>query len=194
MLKRAFDILISLVLLVIFSPFLILISIAIKVDSSGEVIFRQERVGRFGQIFRIHKFRSMKKNSSMQLTLGESDNRITRVGKFVRKLHLDELLQLIDVLSGNMSLVGPRPEVPEFTKYYKDKWKKVLSIRPGITGYGTLKTVDFEYKALSKSKDPKQDYIKIILPKKLDLEIEYLKKQSFVFDLKLMLLTLKRFF
>lgn len=193
MLKRAFDILLASVLLVIFSPFLILISIAIKLDSSGEIIFRQERVGRFGQIFRIHKFRTMRKNTSMQLTLGDSDNRITRVGKIVRKFHFDELLQLIDVLYGNMSLVGPRPEVPEFTKYYKDKWEKVLSVRPGITGYGTLKTVDFEYKTLAKSKDPKQDYIKIILPKKLYLELEYIKKQSFLFDLKLMVLTVKRF-
>lgn len=193
MLKRAFDILVAMVLLVVFSPLLIIISIAIKCDSPGEIIFRQERVGKFGQIFLIHKFRTMKKNSSMQLTLGDGDYRITRVGKIVRKYHFDELLQLIDVLMGNMSLVGPRPEVPEFTKYHKEKWKEVLKIRPGITGYGTLKTLDFEYKTLANSKDPKQDYIKIILPKKLDLELEYLKKQSFLFDLKLMIITLKRF-
>lgn len=194
MLKRIFDIVIALSVLAISSVFLIIIAIAIKLESKGEVIFRQERVTQDGRIFRIHKFRSMKKNvSNTLLTTGDNDKRITKVGKFVRKLHLDELLQLIDVLKGDMSLVGPRPEVPKYTKYHKEKWAKVLKIKPGITGYGTLKCIEFEYKTLAASKNPEDDYIDKVLPKKLDLEIEYIKKQSFLLDLKIIWWTVKRF-
>lgn len=194
MLKRFFDISISFAVLILAMPILILVAIAIKMETHGNIIFRQERVTRDGRVFLIHKFRSMKVSAKESLlTLGDGDKRITKVGRFIRKFHIDELVQLIDVLKGDMSLVGPRPEVPKYTNYYKDKWKKVLQVRSGITGYGTLKTVDYEYEVLKKSKTPEQDYIKKILPKKLDLEIEYIEKQSMLLDLRIICRTVKRF-
>ncbi len=188
MLKTIFDYVSASIGLIILSPIFLLVAVAIKLDSKGPVFFRQERVGKNGKIFLIHKFRSMRINKGLELTSGD-DKRITRIGKLIRKLHLDEAIQLIDVVQGNMSIVGPRPEVPKYIKYYPEKWKKVLSIKPGITGYGVIKTSKLEYKTLSNSKNIEKDYIEKILPKKLDSEIYYLNNQNFILDLKLILLT-----
>ncbi len=188
MLKRLFDIFASLCGLLVLSPILILTAIFIKLDSKGPVFFRQERVGLNGKKFRIHKFRSMYINSGLELTSGE-DKRITKVGKVIRKLHLDEVIQLIDVLQGNMSIVGPRPEVPKYIKYYPEKWEKVLSVRPGITGYGVIKTARFEYKTLAKAKNIEDAYIKKVLPKKLDCEIYYATNHNLWLDSKIILFT-----
>lgn len=193
MLKRLFDILISLLALIIFCvPFLIL-GVMIKLESKGPVFFRQARVGKDGKIFMIHKFRSMKeRNSDLLLTIGD-DERITRVGKYIRKLHLDELCQTIDVLLGHMSLVGPRPETPNFTAYYEDDWKEVLKVKPGITGLSSIKYSHVEYKLLAAATDPEKLYIKQILPKKLRYEKFYVNHQSLSFDCYIIFLTLKYF-
>jgi lipopolysaccharide/colanic/teichoic acid biosynthesis glycosyltransferase len=189
MLKRLFDICASLSGLIVLSPILLLTAIFIKLDSKGPIFFRQERVGLHGKKFRIHKFRSMYINSGLELTSGE-DKRITKVGKIIRKLHLDEVIQLIDVLQGNMSIVGPRPEVPKYIKYYPEKWKKVLSVRPGITGYGVIKTARFEYETLAKTKNIEDTYIKKVLPKKLDCEVYYATNHNLWLDLKIIFKTI----
>lgn len=188
MLKRLFDICASLCGLIALSPLLILTAIFIKLDSKGPVFFRQERVGLNGKKFRIHKFRSMHINSGLELTSGE-DKRITKVGRVIRKLHLDEVIQLIDVIQGNMSIVGPRPEVPKYVKYYPEKWEKVLSVRPGITGYGVIKTAKFEYKTLATAKNVENAYIKKVLPKKLNYDIYYANHHSLWLDLQIILIT-----
>ncbi len=189
MLKTLFDYTSASIGIIILSPIFLLVAIAILLDSKGPVFFRQERVGKDGKIFLIHKFRSMKINKGLELTSGD-DKRITRIGKLIRKLHLDEAIQLIDVVQGNMSIVGPRPEVPKYIKYYPEKWKKVLSIKPGITGYGVIKTAKLEYKTLSNSKNIEKDYIEKILPKKLDSELFYIAKKGMILDIKIIFITL----
>jgi lipopolysaccharide/colanic/teichoic acid biosynthesis glycosyltransferase len=169
------------------------IALWIKLDSSGPVFFRQERVGLNGKIFKIHKFRTMKKFSEGygKLTIGD-DIRITKSGLFLRKFKLDELPQLIDVLIGKMSLVGPRPEVKEFIDLYQKKIKnKILSIRPGITDMASIELVD-ESATLGKYKDPKQAYIDIILPIKQKHYLDYIDRLSMWLDIKIILLTLKK--
>ncbi len=189
MLKRLFDVFASICGLLALSPLLILTAIFIKLDSKGPVFFRQERVGLNGKLFSIHKFRSMYINSGLELTSGK-DNRITKVGKVIRKLHLDEVIQLIDVLQGNMSIVGPRPEVLKYIKYYPEKWEKVLSVRPGITGYGVIKTAKFEYKTLATAKNVEDAYIKKVLPKKLDYEVYYVNHNNLWLDFKIIFKTI----
>lgn len=191
MLKRSFDVFASFAGLLVLSPVLILVSIWIKLDSPGPVFFRQVRVGRFGETFRIHKFRTMRVDaeSSGRLTIG-TDSRITRSGRFLRKSKIDELPQLIDVLSGNMSLVGPRPEVQEFIDCYPDHIRqKVLSVRPGITDKASIEMVD-ENEMLANYDDARKAYIDIILPIKQTYYLEYVAQQSLLLDLKLIVLTL----
>ena len=165
MLKRCFDISASLVGLLFIFPIFVFISIWIKLDSSGPVFFRQNRVGRYGVLFDIYKFRTMNVDSESagRLTVG-SDSRITSSGHFLRKTKIDELPQLFDVLMGRMSFVGPRPEVPEFIDCYpKDVKEKVLSVRPGITDRASIEMVD-ENEILARYQDSRQAYIDIILP------------------------------
>lgn len=193
MLKRLFDISCSFLGLVFLAPILSLIIIWIKYDSPGPIFFRQVRVGRFDRPFKIHKFRSMRLNSENagRLTIG-ADNRITRSGSFLRKYKLDELPQLIDVLIGNMSLVGPRPEVQEFIDCYPSKLReKILSVRPGITDRASIEMVD-ENEILGKSNDPHQLYINEILPLKQKYYLEYVENQSLINDIKIILTTLKK--
>lgn len=191
MLKVCFDYLSAFIGLLLLSPFLLLLAIAIKLESRGPVFFMQTRVGLNGKEFEIFKFRSMRANNGLALTVGE-DRRITYVGKFIRRCHLDEFAQLINVMKGEMSLVGPRPEIPKYTSHYKPKWKKILAVKPGITGLTQVEFSETEYKLLANCKDPEATYIKKILPPKLDLEIKYIDTRSFLGDMKLIFRTLLR--
>ncbi|MFG1489537.1 sugar transferase [Oceanospirillum sp. HFRX-1_2] len=191
MLKRSFDVFASFVGILVLSPVLILVSIWIKLDSPGPVFFRQVRVGRFGETFRIHKFRTMRVDaeSGGRLTIG-ADSRITRSGQFLRKTKIDELPQLIDVLLGKMSLVGPRPEVQEFIDFYPDHVRqKVLSVRPGVTDRASIEMVD-ENELLAGYDDARKAYIDIILPVKQKYYLEYVENQSFFLDIALIFKTL----
>ena len=158
--KRLFDLVFSLLVLTVFLPFGIIISLLILFSSGGGVFYRQERIGKGGVAFKLFKFRSMRKNSDKigTLTVGMRDSRITRVGVFIRKYKLDEFPQFINVLIGNMSIVGPRPEVKEFVDLYTKEQRKVLEVKPGITDYASLEYFN-ENALLAKSNDPKKTYI-----------------------------------
>lgn len=192
MVKRTFDFVVSLLGLIILSPLFLLVAIWIKLDSKGSVFFRQKRVGLNGELFAIHKFRTMRENTEKEsrLTIG-SDNRITRSGKFLRKSKLDELPQLIDIVLGKMSLVGPRPEVPEFMDLYpREQREKILSVRPGITDKASIEMID-ENELLGQSEDARQDYINVIMPMKAKYYLEYVDNHSLVKDIKIIFLTFK---
>lgn len=190
--KRIFDFSASLIGLIILSPFFIIIAFLIKSDSPGPVFFRQSRVGQFGQLFEIFKFRTMTVSDPSkysQITIG-ADPRITRLGYFLRKYKIDELPQLIDVLLGRMSLVGPRPEVPIYVNYYPGDIKHtVLSVKPGITDKASI-----EFKAeadiLEKSIDPQREYIEKILPIKLSHHLDYVRNRSLKGDFLIILKTI----
>jgi lipopolysaccharide/colanic/teichoic acid biosynthesis glycosyltransferase len=194
LLKRLFDIVCSLTGLIILAPFFIIIALLIKITSNGPVFFRQVRVGRFGHEFSIHKFRTMVINAEAigpQITIG-ADGRVTKVGSYLRKYKLDELPQLIDVLLGYMSLVGPRPEVPKYVATYPNEIKEIiLSVRPGITDWASIKMID-ENLLLAKAENPKQAYIEVILPQKLAYAIKYVKTRSLLIDLQIILATLAK--
>jgi lipopolysaccharide/colanic/teichoic acid biosynthesis glycosyltransferase len=193
MLKRLFDVFCAALGLVALLPVLVLISVWIKLDSPGPVFFRQVRVGRFGIPFRIHKFRTMRVNAEQigRLTVG-CDSRITRSGHLLRKTKLDELPQLIDVLIGKMSLVGPRPEVQEFIDCYPEDIKvKVLSVRPGITDRASIEMVD-ENEILSKYPDPRQAYIDHILPIKQRYYVEYVDNHVVFTDIMIIFGTIQK--
>ena len=193
MIKRLFDFIASLMGIFLLSPFLMLISVWIKLDSEGPIFFRQVRVGLNGMSFKIHKFRTMKESSENQgrLTIG-NDDRITQSGQFLRKFKFDELPQLIDVFIGKMSLVGPRPEVQEFIDIYPvDVKNKILSIKPGITDMASIEMAN-ENDILGKYKNPKQAYIDIILPIKQKHYLNYVDNHSMWIDIKIIFLTLKR--
>jgi len=189
--KRIFDLCASLTGLVLLSPLFLLIAIFIKRDSRGPVFFRQTRVGREGQPFRIHKFRTMATDTpakGLQITVG-ADPRITRTGCWLRKYKLDELPQLIDVVRGKMSLVGPRPEVPEYVAHYPPDVKQVvLSVRPGITDNASIEYRD-ENDILSKSDDPEREYIEKVMPVKLEYYRRYVEERSMTGDLAIILRT-----
>ncbi len=193
MLKRLFDISLSLIGLFLLSPVFVVVAIWIKVDSQGPVFFRQSRVGRFGVVFEIHKFRtmSMGTESHGRLTVGR-DVRITRAGAFLRKSKIDELPQLIDVLLGDMSLVGPRPEVQEFINYYPDDIREiVLSVRPGITDRASIEMID-ENEILAKYDNPTQAYIDVVLPMKQQYYCEYVNNNSVLSDLEIIFATVAK--
>jgi lipopolysaccharide/colanic/teichoic acid biosynthesis glycosyltransferase len=192
--KHIFDFVLSLCGLIILSPLFLLLAIWIKIDSPGPVLFRQERVGYLGRRFRIHKFRTMFADAAgISLTIG-NDPRITRCGRFLRRFKLDEFPQLIDVLKGDMSLVGPRPEVPRYmAQYPEDSRKLVLSVRPGITDIAAIKFKN-ENELLNNSKDPEKDYIEKILPIKIKYYQEYISSRSLALDLKLIFQTIKALF
>ena len=190
--KRLFDFLTSSIGLLMLSPLFLVIALAIKLDSSGAVFFRQERVGQWGKKFRIHKFRTMVTGSDqygLPITVG-TDLRITRVGAFLRKTKLDELAQLIDVFRGVMSLVGPRPEVPLYVAYYPaDARNMILSVKPGITDWASIKFKN-ENEILGKSEDPHLSYINNILPVKIGFYKEYVSKRSFLGDIRIIFATI----
>ena len=194
--KRVFDIICALCGLIVLSPVLLLIIVLIKLTSVGPVFFRQTRVGQYEVLFQIHKFRTMIVNAEsrgLKITVGR-DSRITPIGHFLRKTKLDELPQLIDVLMGTMSLVGPRPEVPEYVKYYKNEIKEiVLSVRPGITDWASIKMID-ENEILARASDPQQAYIQQVLPEKLVYAVRYVQTRSLKLDVYLILLTISKIF
>ena len=189
--KRLFDLCASLAGLVVLAPLLLLIAFLIKRDSSGPVFFRQVRVGRRGQTFRIHKFRTMAMEppaKDLQLTVG-ADPRITSTGRWLREYKLDELPQLLDVVRGKMSLVGPRPEVPKYVEHYPPDVKQVvLSVRPGITDNASIEYRD-ENDILAKADDPEREYIEKVLPVKLAYYVRYVEKRSMAGDIAIILRT-----
>ena len=192
MLKRIFDIILSLFGLIILLPFMLIIAILIKLDSKGPVFFKQIRVTKNEREFKIFKYRTMRVGSDKysQITVGK-DNRITKVGAFLRKYKLDEIPQLINVLLGDMSLVGPRPEVPKYVALYTKEQKEILKVRAGITDYASIEFSD-ENDLLASEEDPEKVYIEKIMPKKIELNKKYLSEISILTDIKIILLTIKK--
>ena len=190
--KRFFDVLFSGVLIIVLVPLGIVVSIWIILDDFGSPFFMQQRVGLNGKNFGLLKFRSMRKNaeSKGQLTVGMKDNRITRSGYFIRKYKIDELPQLVNVFLGEMSVVGPRPEVPKYVLLYNEEQQNVLSIKPGITDFASIEYVR-ENELLSQSPHPEKTYIEEIMPAKLALNLKYVREQSFLTDMKIILQTVK---
>lgn len=190
--KRLFDICVSGVGLLLLSPLFLLVSVWIKLDSPGPVFYRQVRVGRHNHDFRIFKFRSMRigADKGSLVTIGGHDPRVTRAGYFLRKYKLDELPQLINVFIGDMSIVGPRPEVRHYVDYWTPEQMHVLDIRPGITDPASIKFRN-ENELLEKVDNPETYYIEVIMQQKLSLYLEYAKKQSFLYDLKIIFQTLR---
>ena len=192
MLKRIFDIILSLFGLIILLPFMLIIAIFIKLDSKGPVFFKQLRVTKNGREFKIFKYRTMRVGSDKysQITVGK-DDRITKIGSFLRKYKLDEIPQLINVLIGDMSLVGPRPEVPKYVALYTDEQKEILKVRAGITDYASIEFSD-ENDLLASEEDPEKAYIEKVMPKKIELNKKYISEISMLTDIKIILLTIKK--
>lgn len=188
---RFFDILISLVGLVVLSPVLLLVYVAIVCESRGGGFYCQQRVGKDGKDFLLYKFRSMRAGSDKKglLTVGGRDPRVTRVGQFVRKYKIDELPQLFNVLKGDMSLVGPRPEVRKYVELYTPEQGKVLSVRPGITDYASIEYMD-ENTILGQAADPDKAYVEQIMPDKIRYNMKYIENRSLKEYFKVIFLTL----
>lgn len=191
MMKRLFDIVVSSAGLLLLAPFLLVISFLIKIEDGGSVFYRGTRVGRFSRPFKIFKFRTMVANAEQigGTSTPEDDPRITRIGRFLRRYKLDEMPQLINVLIGDMSIVGPRPQVPWATELYKGEEKLLLSVRPGITDYASIKFKN-EAEILKGSGNPDRTYLEKIAPEKIRLGIEYVKNHSLCVDLKIIWMTL----
>ena len=187
---RFFDFILSLVGLVVLAPIFIVLAIWIKIDSTGPVFYKQVRVGQSGIDFGLFKFRSMVVDADKKglITVGGRDPRITRSGYFIRKYKLDELPQLINVLVGDMSLVGPRPEVRKYVDLYTDEQQKVLSVKPGITDYASIEYMD-ENEILGKSNDPEKTYIEEIMPEKIKYNMKYIQNKNLFEYFKIILLT-----
>jgi len=193
--KRIIDFILALAGLILLFPIFIIIAILIKLEDRGSIFFRQSRVGQKGKLFKIYKFRTMVENAEnlgAQVTKGD-DPRITKIGKKLRKYKLDELPQLINVLKGDMSLVGPRPEVPKYVKVYEKEYEEILKVKPGITDYAALEFID-EEEILKGVKNPEKTYLEEVLPKKIKYYKTYLQDISFVTDLKLIVRTILRIF
>lgn len=190
--KRLFDIVASAVGLLILSPLFVVVAIWIKLDSKGPVFYRQVRVGRYGKDFRIFKFRSMRvgADSGSLVTIGGRDPRVTKCGYFIRKYKIDELPQLINVLVGDMSFVGPRPEVRHYVNYWTPEQMRVLEVRPGITDPASIKFRN-ENDLMADADDPEDYYIHTIMQEKLKLYLEYVDNASFRYDMRLIFKTLK---
>lgn len=190
MIKRIFDLFFSIVGIIFFLPFFLIISILIKLDSEGEILFRQTRVTKNGKEFKIFKFRTMRKNTegNKQITVG-ADNRITKIGKILRKTKLDEMPQLFNIIKGEMSFVGPRPEVPKYVAYYTDEQKEILKVRAGITDYASIYFSN-ESEILGKQEDPEKYYIEKIMPLKLKLNKKYIENIGVITDIKIIILTI----
>lgn len=189
--KRIFDLICSTLGLIVLSPVLIVIAIKIKLGSDGPVFFKQIRVGENNKEFEILKFRTMivdAEKLGRQITVG-NDSRITKIGGFLRKYKLDELPQLINVFKGDMSLVGPRPEVPRYVKLYNEEQKKVLEVKPGITDLASIRYRD-ENELLGKAENPDEFYINTIMPDKLALNLEYIDKNNVFIDIYIILKTI----
>ncbi len=189
MLARVMDFSLASILILLFSPLFLIISLLIYIEDGSPILFSQERLGQGGKTFRILKFRTMKKNTAGPLITAANDTRVTRVGKVLRRWRLDELPQLINVLKGEMSLVGPRPEVPEFAWAYKGPYQEVLSVKPGITGPTQLAFKN-EEEMLAHARNVEEFYSNRILPQKLQMDLQYVYRKSVWYDLKILLHTL----
>ncbi|MBS1772969.1 MAG: sugar transferase [Bacteroidetes bacterium] len=189
---RLADVIFSLLLLIVCSPFFLIIAIWIKLDSRGTIIYKQPRVGRFGKQFSLFKFRSMREGADKSglLTVSEEDTRITKSGAFIRRYKLDELPQLFNVLAGEMSLVGPRPEVKKYTDMYTDEQKRILNVRPGITDMASVIYYN-ENSILEKQADPEKYYIEHIMPDKIKLNQVFISNPSLSNYFRILFLTVK---
>jgi len=195
MVKRIFDFLFSAILLIILSPLILIIAAIIKLHDCGTVFYMAPRVGLHGKIFRMYKFRTMIVNADKigPSSTTNNDARLTNIGRFLRKYKLDELPQLINVFKGEMSIVGPRPQVEWAVKLYSEEEKKVLNVKPGITDYASIRFHN-EGEILAGSADPDKTYMEKIHPEKMRLSLEYIKSQSLLVDLKIILLTVLSIF
>lgn len=187
--KRVFDFVASLILLIVLSPVFLVLGVAIKLDSPGPVFYRQERITQYGKRFRIHKFRTMVQNADkgLQITVG-NDSRITRVGKVIRNCRLDEIAQLLDVLSGTLTLVGVRPESPKYVAQYTEEMLATLLLPAGVTSLASIYYKD-EAKLLESAEDPDKVYVEEILPGKMYYNLRGIEKFSFWGDIKIMFMT-----
>lgn len=188
--KRTFDVLVGAVGLVVTSPLVALGAVAVKLESPGPAFYRSARVGRGGRQFRMYKLRTMRVNADREgpAVTGARDPRVTSVGRFLRRTKIDELPQLLNVLRGDMSLVGPRPEAPEFVRYYTPEQQRVLLVRPGMTGPAAIAYIN-EEELLGES-DAEARYIKSVMPQKVAIDLEYLQSSSFAGDLKILARTI----
>ena len=188
--KRIFDFILSFTGLIVLSPMIVIIAGLVWTTSKGGIFYTQDRIGRYRIPFKMIKFRSMTVGADKNgpLITAEGDGRVTKIGRFLRRTKLDELPELLNVLKGDMSLVGPRPPTPKFIEYYTDKWDKVLVVRPGITDYATLQFRD-EESVLKDAVDVEKTYIDVILPVKLNLALHYIGSRNFCLDLKILIMT-----
>ena len=189
--KRVFDFVIALIIFIVLLPLNLVVGVLVKCTSEGPVFYRQVRIGRYGKPFRIFKFRTMVQNADKigaQLTVGERDPRITKIGHFLRKTRLDEFAQVINILLGQMCLVGARPEVPKYVEQYSDEMMATLLLAPGISGEASLEFKD-ENELLAQADDFEQCYITQVLPEKMRINLEYLTKLSVWYDFKLLVRT-----
>jgi len=193
--KRVFDVISSSIVLIIGLPFFLIITFVIAVTSKGGVFFIQQRVGKGNVDFGLYKFRTMVADAekSGQITVGGRDPRITKIGYYLRKFKLDEFPQLINILKGDMSIVGPRPEVRKYVALYTVEQLKVLTVKPGLTDLASITYIN-ENELLGKSQNPEKTYIEEIMPDKLNLNLEYIENQSFTNDLKLIFKTIGKIF
>lgn len=191
--KRFMDFLLAGAALILLSPFMVLIGLIILLGSHGGILYGQTRIGLHFREFKLYKFRTMRPGSDQKglITVGGKDNRITAEGYFLRKFKLDELPQLFNILRGDMSIVGPRPEVNKYVELYRERYRHILSVRPGLTDYASLEYIS-ENELLGESDDPEKTYINEILPHKLDLADRYIANHSVLEDIKIMWLTFKK--
>lgn len=191
--KRLFDIIFSFIGLTLLSPLIIVIAAAVKLEDGGTVFYLAERIGLSGVAFKMYKFRTMVADAdkSGPSSTSNSDSRITRTGRFLRKYKLDEIPQLINVLTGQMSFVGPRPEIKKFTDLFTEDERKILSVKPGITDWASIWNSD-EGQLLEGAADPDKAYFELIRPEKIRLQLLYVKNNNFFIDLKIIFLTVKR--
>lgn len=192
MLKRLFDLISSFIVLVFLLPILLIVAVLIVLDSKGGVFYKQNRVGKDKLSFGLYKFRTMRPDSDgIKITVGDRDPRVTNIGFYLRKYKLDELPQLLNILRGEMSVVGPRPEVKQYVDLYNQDQLRVLSVKPGLSDLATLEYVN-ESEILAKADNPEQVYINEIMPDKLKLNLRYIDNQSFLLDLKIIFKTFAR--
>lgn len=193
--KRIIDIFASAFMLILLFPFGLVIALLIACDSRGGVFYRQSRVGRYNRDFTLYKFRTMRTDADRLglLTIGARDPRVTRVGYYLRKYKIDELPQLLNILSGDMSFVGPRPEVRKYVDLYNNEQKKVLSVRPGLTDYASIAYIN-ENEILEKANDKEQTYINEIMPEKIKLNMKFIQNPSLYQYFKIIFLTIKSIF
>lgn len=193
MFKRVFDIVFSVLGLIFLLPFFLIISILIVLESKGGVFYLQKRVGKKGKDFNLYKFRTMKTGSDKKglLTVGSRDARITKVGYFLRKYKIDELPQLINVLLGTMSFVGPRPEVRKYVDLYTENQRNILNVKPGITDYASIEYFN-ENDLLAKSNNPEQTYINEVMPAKIELNKKYIENPTITEDFKIIFKTIAK--